>query len=343
VFEVLETWKGDLKKGDRITIPELACFASDHARSIFRRPGDKSPERVSGSRMILFLVKTPLLAGPAPKFGAAASRERERWDSANGQGVEMKVSVAWVEDGEAYAFIQMFNPGPSILVAYGTEKDLKVRLLHVLEVRASADKALATKDPGARAKALAALDDSDVDPAKNLTENYGWLLRTLNSPDEKARTDPDWDLRNYSFWCRVPILIPVLGTMGPKAATLLAALVQDNVNLDRYIGALVNALAEADPGTAQPVLVSILGREIDFWKAESPNLKQGWASPRDPLEEGEYPPPLKYRCSKIMEALNALERIKSTESKKAVSAFRDFWRSTPILEQEWPQIGMRTP
>src|SRR6516225_2237512 len=35
--EVLESWKGDLKKGDRITVPELAAFAPEKERVISKR------------------------------------------------------------------------------------------------------------------------------------------------------------------------------------------------------------------------------------------------------------------------------------------------------------------
>lgn len=34
IFEVLETWKGELKPGETITIPEMAEFESRDARGI---------------------------------------------------------------------------------------------------------------------------------------------------------------------------------------------------------------------------------------------------------------------------------------------------------------------
>src|ERR1700683_4478323 len=41
--EVLESWKGDLKKGDRLSIPELAEFAPQKMRGVSARwfDGDK--------------------------------------------------------------------------------------------------------------------------------------------------------------------------------------------------------------------------------------------------------------------------------------------------------------
>src|SRR5262245_63476344 len=61
VVEVLESWKGDLKKGERITVPELAAFAPDAARAISKGSyGDdtKLPARVTCSRMALFLIRS---------------------------------------------------------------------------------------------------------------------------------------------------------------------------------------------------------------------------------------------------------------------------------------------
>jgi hypothetical protein len=51
VLEVLEPWKGDLRKGDRITVPELALFHSAEARTIHSwGTQDQGPRVVSGQR-----------------------------------------------------------------------------------------------------------------------------------------------------------------------------------------------------------------------------------------------------------------------------------------------------
>lgn len=346
-LDVLESWKGDLKKGDRITVPELAGFASDEARTVHSGflGTEESAKPVSGSRMVLFLVKTPLLVGPAPKPEAPPTRERERWDSANGQGLDMNVSVAWIEDGEAYAFVQVMNPGPSLLVQYGKEKDLKARALHVVEVRAAVDNALATPGTSERSKALAAFSDSDAVSAKCLSEAYDKLARVLTATVEGENTDLIWTSRNYSFWCRRPILIPVFGEMGPKAAPILADTLQHGFYMDRYYGALVKALAGADSEAARPVLISMLQSEISYWKDEAARLKEG----RIDADEPETPPfrpfddtpPLRYRCWKMVEALNALANMHPPEAEAVVRGLRDFWRATPVLERDLPQISER--
>src|ERR1700740_2175702 len=58
--EVLETWKGALHPGEKLTLPELAAFASDESRATSTWLADLDrplPRRVSGSSMILFLVR----------------------------------------------------------------------------------------------------------------------------------------------------------------------------------------------------------------------------------------------------------------------------------------------
>src|SRR5262245_709907 len=71
-LEILESWKGDLKKGDRIRIPELAAFAPKLERVIFKKssftvrpfgselkappPDPPAPTHVTCARMVLFLA-----------------------------------------------------------------------------------------------------------------------------------------------------------------------------------------------------------------------------------------------------------------------------------------------
>src|SRR5215470_749412 len=58
VLKILETWKGDLKPGQTIIVPELAEFRTDEARSV-DKSWDSNPKKelryVTGQRMILFL------------------------------------------------------------------------------------------------------------------------------------------------------------------------------------------------------------------------------------------------------------------------------------------------
>lgn len=59
-LKVRETWKGDLKPGQMISVPELASFKEQAARLIYSsawydKDYDGKPRYVSGERLILFL------------------------------------------------------------------------------------------------------------------------------------------------------------------------------------------------------------------------------------------------------------------------------------------------
>jgi hypothetical protein len=72
-YTVIETWKGELKSGDTMTIPELAGFSSEESRAIHRWPREARSNlltHVTGSRMSLFLKKT---ASDPKKWEAASS------------------------------------------------------------------------------------------------------------------------------------------------------------------------------------------------------------------------------------------------------------------------------
>lgn len=148
--EVLESWKGDMKKGDRITIPELAVFAAEKERAVNYMFIEKTPglaARVTCSRMVLFLTKRE-------KKAAGGQRGQVVWEPAAEWG-GVKVSTAWVEAGRVYAFAQQINPGPSELISWGiTERELHTGVEGVLQTRAVLSKALAGPDADKSAEAV---------------------------------------------------------------------------------------------------------------------------------------------------------------------------------------------
>jgi hypothetical protein len=145
--EVLESWKGDLKRGDRLTVPELARFARRKARAVGKLDDggdDDRPARVTGARMALFLIRARPGAPGTPV-----------WRPANLAWGKMEVSVAWFERGKAYAVFQQFNPAPSeILSLQMTEAQLKGRVARVTGFQAYLARTAATADPAALAAAL---------------------------------------------------------------------------------------------------------------------------------------------------------------------------------------------
>jgi len=114
--EVLESWAGDLRPGDKLTIPELAAFVPEKARAIAPAFGGKKadqPTHVTGSRMVLFLV-------------LADEPGKPKWRAADPVWKAIGVSMVWIEGGMGYALEQRINPGPSELVAQDmTERELK--------------------------------------------------------------------------------------------------------------------------------------------------------------------------------------------------------------------------
>ncbi|MBI5096010.1 MAG: hypothetical protein HZB26_26685 [Candidatus Hydrogenedentes bacterium] len=137
ILNVIECWKGDLRPGDVIEIPELAEFSSKELRTISREAEVPQREAVTGNRMILFLVKSLDWADdrsdklrtkwlPAnshtrlPPANAYAPSPRDRFE-------EMRISVAWLEDGRAYVFAQVSSPGPLVLTNTGLGNEEEIR------------------------------------------------------------------------------------------------------------------------------------------------------------------------------------------------------------------------
>jgi hypothetical protein len=76
---VLESWRGNLRKGDRLDLPDLAEFANLDSRTISGppfggKPKPDEPKHVTGSRMILFLTWKPAETDPSKGSWMAASR-----------------------------------------------------------------------------------------------------------------------------------------------------------------------------------------------------------------------------------------------------------------------------
>ena len=185
--EVLESWKGDLKKGDKLIIPELAAFAPEKERVVSPwllrdklAPGDAT--HVTCSRIILFLVKNGEKKG-------AVQPARIKWGAA-GMWQEMYASMVWIEKGQAYAFAQEMNPGGCLLHPWRkTEREVKHRVDQVINKQEELSKALSLGDPA---------DLSDR------------AIPVLNSAPEFT-----------------PQIIEAIGKAGPKALTILRTLADD--------------------------------------------------------------------------------------------------------------------
>jgi hypothetical protein len=163
-FQVVETIKGDLKPGETLVLSELSPPADvaalkkrDEDLSIW---ADPPPPMQPGDRMIVFLLRpgAKLVSEFQPKPSSV-----DGWRSANSWFADMRFSVAWLRNGEAFGFVPLGSPGPSELSDLNvTEQEFRRQIAKGVQLRASLDQALAfPADSLGCALQLAALVRSD--------------------------------------------------------------------------------------------------------------------------------------------------------------------------------------
>jgi len=286
VVDVLESWKGNLRKGDQLTLPGLAEFANLTRRAIsdpFGHVDPKRPNHVTGARMVLFLKWK--VEGADPSKGT--------WEPACSVWKSMMTSVVWIEKKEVYAFAQFKNPGPSLLSAQGiTEARMKDRVLLFVKTQNDLARAIALPRPRKRAEALRPYVSSDL-----------------------------WYARREAF--------ETLGACGAEALPVLRKMLEDN-SLSRQHSYLVRALVKAGGVGVGPELTRLVGQELAFWKKTGPNLQVGWWNGAG--LKGDEVERLRDRYGVVLEALYGLQETRVADSRQVVTAFRDFWRSLPQLE-----------
>lgn len=297
VFQVLETWQGDLNPGDTLKLPGLVSFQSESSRAVsdpwYQK--EKSPHLVvTGDRMVLFLRRDSHAPTRQVEDGTALPASSIKWKSASFYD-EMNVSVVWIERGQTFAFVQVINPGPSLLIRlHSSEDELKNQLLAVRATQTLFLQAAAITDPAKRAEAL-----------------VPFVHHSLYQAREASYEE--------------------LKKVGPAALPVLRGLLADDSLVDIH-SSLIEVLAEAGKNDAGADLFGLLTKDLEFWKKTGPILKGGWWNAKgfDSLEEVE---PLRNLYSKDYEALRALRRRPYRESAALLTEFRDFWRSLPQLEE----------
>lgn len=302
VFEVLETWKGDLKPGETIAIAEMAEFAPRDTRLIHTLDSwynqEKQPsEYVTGERMILFLrdaKKVPEEGDRENKVNAGSSR----WLAAHSMGSEMKYSTVWVEKGKINWFVQQINPGPSLLSKIGiTETELKTEVSSVLSTQNSLNAVLAITDPALRAEGL--------EP---------FALHTIYRAQERA--------------------FAAFAECGEAALPVLRRMLV-NESLRQRHAAVIDAFAKASRKSAGPELTKWVSGELEFWKQTAPALQVGWwnGAGLGPIQADglDNVQPLRHRWMALYQAVTALGEIRYTGAERVLNDIRDFWRSLPQL------------
>lgn len=140
-LEVLESWKGELKKGERLSIPELAELAPEEKRVINDGPeqeGVKRPTHVTCARMVLFLKKDRE-KGEEGKPDKVVWRPTSIWR-------HMKVSGVWVEGGRVYAVEQRYTRASELCSISASEKEFRAQVDAILKIQTDLYKALSQSD-----------------------------------------------------------------------------------------------------------------------------------------------------------------------------------------------------
>lgn len=290
---VIESWKGDLRAGEIVDVPDLAAFKTDASREVHYFLGEGNESRikhVTGKRMVLFLIKNP-------NEEKAAGQEKlpvtpKRWLPAN-LYKEVNTAILWIEGEKSFAFMQIINPGPSELVEYSaSETTIKAAVLKIIKDQNELNAINVIEDKLKRAEMLKRFTNS---------ENYF--------------------ARQFAF--------ASFGVCGPEALPILREMLKEESNMQLHQH-VIKAMTAAAPDRIGEELVTILKDETAFWKITGPNLKPGWWN--DFSVGDEKRKRLQDRYGKVLEILYSLRKLKYVPCKSAVAEFRDFWRSLPQLE-----------
>jgi hypothetical protein len=153
-FTVLETWKGNLRHGDQLQVPELrpeADAVAPSPRALEDLGHDycyKIPKQIVGMQLVLFLTRAH---ESADGKGSTVPLE---WN-APGPISDLKSSAVWIDGEHTYCFRQVINPGYSFLVDCETsETKLKARALEVIRSQQRLATIAELQDTGSRAEFL---------------------------------------------------------------------------------------------------------------------------------------------------------------------------------------------
>ena len=100
-----------------------------------------------------------------------------RWKSANPMGSELEYSTAWIHEGKVACFMQLMNPGPSLLyLTSQTEAQLKTSASEVIATQNNLNAALSLPDPVKRAESLAPFVQEEIALAQNRAFRDFWIV-----------------------------------------------------------------------------------------------------------------------------------------------------------------------
>jgi hypothetical protein len=290
---VLQSWAGDLNPGDHIYVPELTSFKPPSSRIIqtqWDSDGEGPIQYVTGSRMILFLKRRGETVPPVADRAVASCV----WGPAGSEGI--RASVVWVEEDETFAIQQLSYPGHALLTYCDMSGDeMRARALELARLRNSYEEALAIFEPSGTAEALGAL-------ASIVPLDLYFVRRIIFTEIKK---------------CGEPALPTLKRMLSDQSLVVLHAEV-------------VESLAVAGGERVGDELTAVVRKELEFWRAIGPTVKEGWWN--DSAQLTRHRP--RDRYGKVYESLAALRKLKFPGCREVVTELRDFWRSLPQLEDK---------
>jgi hypothetical protein len=278
-LSVIASWVDSLALGAELHLPELAAFAPEAKRKVHE--GFTVPEdglAVTGQRMVLFLKRD----APA-----------DPWKSASMWG-DVSVSVCWIEGGEAYALMQVINPGAAVMVRLGTnEKAVRARVQQLRETKAALAAARQIDDIASRVQAATKYVDAD-----------------------------SYLAMNEAF--------DVLTGCGKAAVPFLLSLTEQDA-ARRFRWKVFEALgAIGDPTSVEPI-AHLLERELEFWNEARQKLERGWWNGKG--LESRAVEHYRTHYGRVHDPVLALTKIAAPGYDDVVRRTRELWRSTPALHE----------
>jgi hypothetical protein len=296
VFEAVESWKGDLRPGEQITVPGLvpspdAISFLSYPKVYWPNPEDNDPtlqipKQDAGSRMVLFLKRN----NPSE---AKKSKLSGEWSPANLYDDDFQTSVVWIDGERVYAFQQWSNPGPSVLMPLDvSESKMRDRVAEIVRIHRDLEESAKTEDAPARAAHLKSYVHSDIWPVKQFALNE-------------------------------------LGRIGPLAAATIRGMLDDDAFAEEA-AELVKSYVTAGGDSVAENLNRRLGEQVKFWRAKGPSLPEGWWNH---LETSAHEGP-RSRYMETLELVLALERTNYSPALPTAKELSDFWKSLPALDDQ---------
>lgn len=295
-FEVIESWKGNLKTGDHITVPQLkpppdaipiALYSNQKRPYLPSNDGtiEAIPRQSVGSHLVLFLRRDSEVDQTT---NAAPIAVKFEWQPADFLH-EIRASAIWIDGERLYVFTQQNNPGPSLLS--NSDKslaDVHDRVIEVVKLQEALAEAVRVKDKSERTEILKPYVRSDVFPAKKFA-------------------------------------LEQLGKCGPLALGTIQTMLDDP---DYALQAedLIKAYSEAGGEATGEELNTRLQKELSFWRTTGPSLPNGWWN-----QDAKPDAPLRIHYGQTIQLIRALERSNYLPALTTAIELRDFWRSLPQL------------